>query len=287
MSDNTFTSPTMIRLDEKEHRGKVIVAVSNFDPGVSGLELLAEKALLASYWCYKIQSDEVKAKVQDFYVELDCAKAQTVHDIVAPIAVREKVDVNEFVRISMVCIFNDVRVNPAAAGGQGAGKNFGTGLFEIACRMSNSWKPNCCWISSQDGTKELVRLIDPVDEGEELTIDYCAANLLLPSYLRRKALLESIFLFVIVSAVVTKTTMKRGVSNAPRINVTGFTLFTGPTTILNRWLNKRTGEQGCCALCGAASNRKCTCCGEVFYCSREHEQKNWPMIHKKKCKPKV
>eukprot|EP00978_Attheya_sp_CCMP212_P025189 scaffold80607_cov27-Attheya_sp.AAC.1 len=208
MSDDTFTSPTMIRLEEKEHRGKVVVAVSNFDPGISGLELLAEKALLvsppfgsetdssptmprklrsmdpqmwASYWCYKSQSDEVKAKVQDFYVELDCAKAQTVHDIVASIAVREKIDVSEFVRISMVFNFNAVRVSPDAAEGQGAGRNFGIGMFEIACRIS------------QEGKKELVRVVATVSEGEELTIDYSSENLLSPTYLRRKALLESKF----------------------------------------------------------------------------------------------
>eukprot|EP00978_Attheya_sp_CCMP212_P025190 scaffold80607_cov27-Attheya_sp.AAC.2 len=56
---------------------------------------------------------------------------------------------------------------------------------------------------------------------------------------------------------------------------------------IQRRLNKRNGKQGCCSLCGATSNRKCTRCGEVFYCSREHQKKHWSTIHKKQCKPKV
>ena len=92
--------------------------------------------------------------------------------------------------MSMVFNFNSVRVFPAAADGHGNGTDFGSGLFEIACRMSHSCSPNCCWISSQDGTKKLVRLIASVSEGEELTISY-VDSLLLPTHVRRAELLQT------------------------------------------------------------------------------------------------
>jgi len=96
-------------------------------------------------------------------------------------------DVEEFVLITMIFIFNAVSVHPAAADGQGKGTDFGSGLFETACRMSHSCKPNCTWISSQDGTKKLVRLILLVSKGEELTIAYID-SILLPTYARREIL---------------------------------------------------------------------------------------------------
>ncbi|CAB9500991.1 SET domain [Seminavis robusta] len=214
----------LLRVETTQDRGRVVVATADLQPGVIGLQLLAETAIIvvppydnripstaidqcprfpeelqskmdpnfwASYWCYKSQPDEIQAMIRDFYTELDCSTAKTIRRLVTPVAkVYDVTDIDEFVHISMVFHFNAVTVNPPSSDGHGAGTNYGRGLFEIACRMSHSCKPNCSWISSQDGTQKLVRLIAPVKQGEELTISYTDC-LLLPTHTRRQALLRS------------------------------------------------------------------------------------------------
>jgi hypothetical protein len=41
--------------------------------------------------------------------------------------------------------------------------------------------------------------------------------------------------------------------------------------------------KGACAVCGAASNKRCAGCQSVFYCGGEHQKAHW-QTHKKECK---
>lgn len=208
----------MMRVEMTRDRGRIVVATADMHPGVGGLEPIAEEALIvvppygssldsspkmphelqskidpkswACFWAYKRQSKEVQAKIRGFYAEMDCPPANKLRQSVTLIAHQQMFDVEEFVLVAMIFMFNAVSVFPAAADGEGRGTDFGSGLFETACRMSHSCKPNCTWISSQDGTKKLVRLILPVSKGEELTIAYID-SILLPTSDRRETLKAS------------------------------------------------------------------------------------------------
>jgi tetratricopeptide (TPR) repeat protein len=81
-------------------------------------------------------------------------------------------NIEEFVRFTMVIRFNAVELQPPAEDGHGPGTNFGHGLFELACKMNHSCRPNCVWFTTQDGTCKEVRAIAPIEAGEELTVDY-------------------------------------------------------------------------------------------------------------------
>ena len=72
----------------------------------------------------------------------------------------------------MVIRFNSVELQPAARDGNGPGASYGHGLFEKACRMNHSCKPNCVWFTTQDGKSKEVRAVSTICEGEELTVDY-------------------------------------------------------------------------------------------------------------------
>jgi hypothetical protein len=212
----------MIKIETTEDRGRIVVATTDLDPAVAGIEVLLEDALVifppsgsskdcapclpigfprnlsvklwSDYWHYMSQSKETKAKILDFYVDLDCTLANNVRAGMMPFASYENLDVEEFVLVNMVINFNAVIVNPVAADGSGQGTTFGSGLFETACRLSHSCRPNCCWFSSQDGSKKIVRAITLIQKGEELTINYRGDDeLLVPMYSRRKSLRKSKF----------------------------------------------------------------------------------------------
>ena len=211
----------MITVEKTEDRGRIVVAAQNLVPGVTGTEVLAEVALVvfpkfgspkdcspplptgfpsnfspqlwSDYWYYKSQPETVKAKVRGFYAELDGKLANSIRVGVSSFRGYENIVVEEFVLVNMVINFNAVILNPAPADGStGKGTNFGGGLFEISCCMSHSCKPNCCWISSQDGSMKIVRIVTSVQKGEELTINYLdGKGLLLPTHARRKMLRQS------------------------------------------------------------------------------------------------
>jgi hypothetical protein len=96
--------------------------------------------------------------------------------------------VETFVQFTMVIRFNSVELQPPAADGTGPGTNYGHGLFELACKMNHSCRPNCVWFTTQDGTSKEVRAISTIEVGEELTVDY-VGNVLDPTPQRREDLL--------------------------------------------------------------------------------------------------
>jgi tetratricopeptide (TPR) repeat protein len=99
-------------------------------------------------------------------------------------------NMEEFVQFTMVIRFNSVELQPPAADGHGPGTNYGHGLFELACKMNHSCRPNCVWFTTQDGTCKEVRAIALIEAGEELTVDY-VGNVLDPTPQRREDLLAT------------------------------------------------------------------------------------------------
>ena len=81
-------------------------------------------------------------------------------------------NIEEFIKVIMVIRFNSVELQPAAQDGNGPGASHGHGLFEIACRMNHTCKPNCVWFTTQDGKSKEIRAIATIGKGEELTVDY-------------------------------------------------------------------------------------------------------------------
>jgi hypothetical protein len=47
-----------------------------------------------------------------------------------------------------------------------------------------------------------------------------------------------------------------------------------------------TDDASLCALCGAPAGNKCSRCGQVGYCSREHQKAHWLPVHKGNCQKK-
>jgi hypothetical protein len=97
--------------------------------------------------------------------------------------------IEEFIRFAMVIRFNSVELCPPEEDGSGPGTDYGHGLFERACKMSHSCKPNCVWLTTQDGKAKEIRAIMTIEKGDELTIDYYVGNALEPIPQRRQELL--------------------------------------------------------------------------------------------------
>ena len=47
--------------------------------------------------------------------------------------------------------------------------------------------------------------------------------------------------------------------------------------------NAVAGDRSC-AVCSSPATQICGGCGDVYYCSREHQRKHWA-VHKTQCKP--
>jgi hypothetical protein len=157
------------------------------------------------WWIFCQQDEEIKTKVTSImYVEMDCLHAvwlqnyledqkahkneQNIDDDQFDASILENID--DFVRFTMIIRFNSVELCPPAEDGGGPGQNFGHGLFEKACKMSHSCKPNCVWHTLADGSSKEIRVIAPIEEGEELTVDYVGCKLK-PTHVRRKELIQS------------------------------------------------------------------------------------------------
>lgn len=154
------------------------------------------------WWTYRQQPEEVRQRILSLYTDMDCPHAAAVRNYLwqkHEESAEEKRDddfdkgilshhIEEFVRFTMVIRFNSVELHPPSEDGSGPGADYGHGLFETACRMNHSCKPNCVWITSQDGRAKEVRAIKTIEEGEELTIDY-VGEILEPIPQRRRELL--------------------------------------------------------------------------------------------------
>jgi hypothetical protein len=206
----TVLEPLILHeLKEIPHRGIALVATKRLDPGIFGFELLDEKPLLLSpirgsehdfsgeiyptelsryiqpqlwtdYWSYKQLSLGDQEKVRNLYYD-----KSTTHQFIQ--ALRQALskesssfldfDLQEFVIVSMV-----YRLNCAAI-------PQGRGLFARASRLNHSCRPNCVWFHSSAGNR-VVRLVLPLEQGEEFTIDYIESRMV-PRVERRRLLQKS------------------------------------------------------------------------------------------------
>jgi hypothetical protein len=218
----------MFKVVETEDHGRAVVATEKLEPSPFGLLVFKDPALLTfptrgterdqsgsvpeilelgpqmwtDWWAYLQEPDEIKQRVLDLYTEMECPPAVALRKYLiekAGVRQEEKVQdeifdksildhIEEFVKFSMVIRFNAVELCPPNADGSWPGIDFGHGLFENACKLSHSCKPNCVWITTQDGKAKEVRAITTIEKGEELTIDYIG-HALEPIPQRRKELL--------------------------------------------------------------------------------------------------
>mmetsp|Transcript_26723 Transcript_26723/g.43971 ORF Transcript_26723/g.43971 Transcript_26723/m.43971 type:complete len:521 (-) Transcript_26723:229-1791(-) len=233
-----------IKIEETETRGRAVVATERLEPGLSGLEVLTERALMVfptrgsndgpvphflapnpqlfTDWCnYLQQPKEIQERILNLYTDMECphanalrdylhnyrenqydeeekmeqydeeTKEQILEDPIESDAVRYIFDhIEEFVQFVMVIRFNSVELQPPAEDGTGPGTNFGHGLFEVACKMNHSCRPNCVWFTTPDGKCKEIRAISTIEEGEELTVDY-VGNVLDATPQRREDLLNT------------------------------------------------------------------------------------------------
>jgi hypothetical protein len=150
------------------------------------------------------QPDSTKEKVLKMYTAMKCKHALWLFDYLAEkdkIRQAENIpdegydgsildNIDEFVQFTMVVRFNSVELCPPSEDGSGPGENYGHGLFEMACKLSHSCKPNCVWHTTLDGKAKEVRVIAPINDGDELTVDYIGSKLD-PIPMRRETLMQS------------------------------------------------------------------------------------------------
>eukprot|EP00536_Pseudo-nitzschia_multiseries_P009774 jgi/Psemu1/242383/estExt_Genewise1.C_2820050 len=157
--------------------------------------------LFLDWHTYVQQSQSVKDRVLKLYTEMDCPHANALRrylqnyesDQNGELSSSERFildNIEEFVQFTMVIKFNSVELQPAAQDGKGPGTSKGHGLFETACKMNHSCKPNCVWFTTQDGISKEVRVISTICEGEELTVDY-NGNLLDATSQRRDDIIQT------------------------------------------------------------------------------------------------
>mmetsp|Transcript_12141 Transcript_12141/g.35208 ORF Transcript_12141/g.35208 Transcript_12141/m.35208 type:complete len:550 (-) Transcript_12141:108-1757(-) len=164
-----------LRGSEEDKSGPVPVILSKFDP-----------QMWTDWWMFCQQTDEVKSKVLDLYRDMTCPHAlcleqylkdkqshrdeEKICDDDFDYGIFEKQD--EFVDFAMVMRYNAVELQPPRADGTGPGEDFGSGLFDTACKINHSCTPNCAWYTSTDGRAKIIRAIAPIAKGEELTLNY-------------------------------------------------------------------------------------------------------------------
>ena len=117
------------------------------------------------WWTYRQQPEEIRKRILSLYVDMDCPHAHAIREYLwnkyEEKKEEEKLDedfdkgildhIEEFTRFNMVIRFNSVELCPPSADGSGPGDDLGHGLFETACRINHSCKPNCVWLTTPDG----------------------------------------------------------------------------------------------------------------------------------------
>ena len=127
-------------------RGRFIVAKKRLDPGILGLEVLEEQALIivpppsiddesvcginphsylgvrfANYLGYMKQPAAVQRKIMGFYKEMDCPKAITLRNELHAAGLVDEALVEEIVAVDMAFEFNAVLCCPATSDGSTSG----------------------------------------------------------------------------------------------------------------------------------------------------------------------
>lgn len=206
---------SILAIQNSPERGRIVVAMRRLDPGSFGLEILREDGLLVppvstplldwrdvpvgldevllrfsrslqiwvDYKYYKQQSALVQEKVMSLFYDHEWAD-QLYRDIrlLPSCQNTPNVDWDEFSKLAMIFKFNSFSFREGS-------RVIWHGLFDIACRFSHSCQPNCGW-KPLESKQMSVRLLVPVKQGEELTLDYFDM-LLTPTAQRQARLLKS------------------------------------------------------------------------------------------------
>lgn len=227
------TKYSNVKVQQSRDHGKTLVATTRLEPERPfGLHIFTDTALLVmptfgteadksgtppeilqpgpqmwtDWWTFRQQSEEIRRRILDLYTDMECPHAAATRTYLHQKyeeSQEEKRDddfdkgildhIEEFVQFTMVIRFNSVELIPPSEDGSGPGADHGHGLFETACRMNHSCRPNCVWITSQDGKSKEVRAIEIIEEGEELTIDYVGETMEPIPQRRRELLLTKGF----------------------------------------------------------------------------------------------
>mmetsp|Transcript_19589 Transcript_19589/g.48218 ORF Transcript_19589/g.48218 Transcript_19589/m.48218 type:complete len:523 (-) Transcript_19589:33-1601(-) len=163
------------------------------------------------WWSFQQQPKGIRDRILKMYKETDCPHAEALRIYLNEIAKKTQEqrecegitlddddsrrydvlqNIEDFIELVMVIKFNGVELYPPADDGSGPGTDYGHGLFEVACKMTHSCRPNCTWMTEPDGASKQIRAISKIQEGEELTVDYMGQSLS-PTHERREDLLDS------------------------------------------------------------------------------------------------
>ncbi|CAJ1966483.1 unnamed protein product [Cylindrotheca closterium] len=164
------------------------------------------------WWYFQQQPKDIRDRILKMYQETDCSQADAIRQHLNETVEKKqgqhrecegtKLDeddsrrddvlqnIEDFIKLAMVIRFNGVELCPPSDDGLGPGTDYGFGLFEVACKMSHSCRPNCAWMTEPDGASKQIRAITKIQAGEELTVDYIGQPLS-PTHERREELLHS------------------------------------------------------------------------------------------------
>lgn len=141
----------------------------------------------AVYHHYLTLSEETKNQIQKLYSLKESKKADSFRVLLNRSEHRTKVDVDEFLAVTMVFNFNalEERVEGSAA------PRHGTAIYAAASKFAHSCFPNCAWNSDGEGWCT-VRAIRSIAPGEEMTFNHYDADFVAqPTHLRRAYLRRS------------------------------------------------------------------------------------------------
>eukprot|EP00667_Euglena_gracilis_P008288 EG_transcript_8391 len=135
-----------------------------------------------------LQYFELPEEQQRRFLDLFCptseqAKAGAMAplvDRVAELAMPPGVTHDFFLQLALRWDANCIQVN----------ESDDTAVYPLACRINHACRPNCYWHSAE--THRLVRAVQDIAEGEELTVSYlCGEELLRPTAFRRAVLWQT------------------------------------------------------------------------------------------------
>ncbi len=147
-----------------------------------------------TYFCaFRAQQPAAQSAILDgFFAPVDGEKATQLRHLASQCGLTQR-EVELFVKVSMVFEFNGADVCIPGADGERPTVEMGdapvgTGIYEVACKMSHSCAPNATWLTGSSTGHKHVRALRPIACGDELTIDYIGNADMMPRLARRREL---------------------------------------------------------------------------------------------------
>lgn len=150
-----------------------------------------------SFFCaFRAQSAAIQSAILDgFFAPVDGDKADQLRLLAKGCALPQQ-EAERFVKVSMVFEFNGADVSVPAPDGErptaeAGDAPAGTGIYEMACKISHSCAPNATWLTVSATGRRHVRALHPIARGDELTIDYIGNADMAPTVSRRRELQQT------------------------------------------------------------------------------------------------